>query len=213
MSIAVVTANFGKFDSVKEIPQQDVEFDRYYYTEDNSPFPFHTIDNRLKAKVYKMMPHRALDEYEIFIWVDGNIQIKSKHFLSKILDTMLTADIAISHHPARETIYEEADFICKEIDKGNKYLTSRYTKESIQKEIEVIGPDTRGLYWNGLFARRNTAKSNQAFDEWFMRNVLYSNFDQINFVDIVQKFGLCINTFSMGDFYDNDYYKLIPHNK
>lgn len=211
MKIAVLTANFGGFDTVKSIPQQDIEFDRFYYTESNSPFPFHTIDNRLRAKVFKIIPHILLPDYDVYVWIDGNVQVKSNNLVSTVIKALGSKSLAISPHPSRGTIYEEADFIINSIKGGSKYLKSRYSIDSIQKEMNTLPKDLDGLYWCGLFARRNTPHINAAFDEWFRRNVLYTNFDQISFVDIVHKFYLEVGTFNLGDFYNNEFYQLTPH--
>lgn len=213
MKIAVITANFGNFDTVKEIPPQSVPFDRYYYTEKNSPFPFHTIDNRLRAKVFKMLPHQFLEDYDVYVWVDGNVQIKNFGTIEEMVKPLKNAQVSISRHPERMSIYEEADFICKEIKKGNRYLKNRYSPESLQREINYIGLEMEGLYWCGLFARRNTQHVNSAFEDWYMKNVLWTNFDQINFVKVVEEWKLQVTTFAFGPYYENDFYRLTPHKK
>lgn len=218
MRIAVVTANFGHFDSIKEIPRQTIDFDRFYFTESNSPFPFHTIDNRLRAKYFKICPHKVpgLQDYDVFVWVDGNIQIKSTHFLETITNALQGepySHFAISPHPTRTSIYQEADFIISEIKNGNGYLKNRYSINAIQKEMNSIGPDTDGLYWCGLFARWNDGYLNHVCAQWWEKNILYTNFDQLNFVQMVHQYELKLSKFNLGNFYKNDYYELIPHNK
>jgi len=204
------------FDTKKTIPQQNIPFDRYYYTEENSPFPFHTIDNRLRAKVFKILPHLILPDYDYYIWLDANIQVKSSDLVSTLIGHLTNRDItkkdiAISPHPFRNSIYEEANFIVSSIKSGSRYITSRYSATSTEKEIQDIGPGLEGLYWCGLMVRRNTPAINAACDEWFRRNILYTNFDQLSFVDIVKKFHIDLATFNLGDFYNNKFYKIVHH--
>lgn len=209
MKIAVITANIGGFDHFNAIPKQSIDFDFFYYTEANLPFPMHTQDNRMKAKVMKICPHWALPQYDVYIWKDANILVKSPSFLADILANL--KEVSISDHPFRKTIYEEADYICSEIKKRNGYLSSRYSIESIRKEIESIGPNIQGLFWCGLFARVNDSLINKCFERWFTDNVLYSNFDQLSFSKMVQECFVKVGKFDFGNFYKNDHYELTKH--
>lgn len=213
MKIAVITANIGGFDTVNNMVPQSVSFDRFYYTDSNLPVPMHTQDPRMRAKLMKICPHWFLPDYDIYVWVDANIEVKSPDFIKTVLNCELVNDISISKHPSRTDIYQEAKFITDSIKSGSKYLSSRYSVESIEKEIAVIGPGMEGLYWCGLFARKNNAWINKCFEQWFLDNVLYTNFDQISFVKMVNKSNLKLGLFDMGDFYNNDYYRLTKHLK
>jgi len=215
MRIAVITSNFGNFDLIRTIPKQSIEYDRFYFTEENSPYPAHTIDNRLKAKIFKIMPHLFLPDYDIYIWVDANVQIKSDKFVAYLSEELLNdksvIDFIISPHPHRDNIYDEAGFIIDSIKKGSKYLRARYSAESIEKEIDHIGPGLKGLYYCGIFARKNDPIVNQMCENWFMDNILWTNFDQINFVANLYKYHLTVYRINFGDFYNNDFYNLNKH--
>ena len=213
MKVAVISANIGGFDTEKPIPKQTVEFDRYYYTDKNLPVPMHTQDARMKAKLMKIVPHLYLPNYDVYVWLDGNIQVKSERFIETILQALDGKDISISNHPFRSDIYHEAAFICDEIKKGNKYLSTRYSIDSVKREMEDISQDLEGLYWCGCFARVNSRLVNIAFEEWFMQNILYTNFDQLSFVKVVNGVGLKLGIFDFGSFYGNDYYELKHHLK
>lgn len=209
MTIAVITANIGSFDQQHEIPTQSVAYDRFYLTE--CALPFHTSDNRLKAKYYKMLAHEIYS-HDILIWMDGNVKIKSQTFIADIVSCMGDSDIVISEHPTRKTVFEEAEYIATEIRSGNKYLASRYTAESIVAEVKDYPPCT-GLYWCGLFARRNNQKVNTAFTDWFLDNVKWTNFDQNSFVKMLHVHGLKTSIINWGSFYDNNNYSLSKHTK
>ena len=218
MKIAVITANYGGIDQVHEIVPQNVPFDRFYYTEANSPFPMHTIDNRLKAKVPKIIPHLIpeLSEYDIFVWVDANVNIKSIDFLRKLITPVIHgASISISAHPVRKSIYEEAQFIINQVNSDQRYLTARYTADSIAKEIKHIGPgyEKSGLYYCGIFATKNNRHINNMRENWYLDNILFTNFDQLNFVSNVRAHNIKLATVEFGDFYHNEYYSLTKHLK
>lgn len=211
MKIAVVSCQFGNFDTPKQFPKQDIDCDYFAINESNCPYTFHTIDNRLKAKYYKMLAHREYS-HDVLIWVDGNVQIKSASFVSDMIAAMHGVDVCISNHPDRNNVHDETDFICRQIRSGNKYLSARYTPESLLNEVSRMPKDLLGLYWCGLFARVNEPGVNKVFEEWFMQNVLWSNFDQCNFVDGMYRHGVTINTIKWGGFYDNDTYSIHKHN-
>ncbi|NBU48478.1 MAG: DUF616 domain-containing protein [Flavobacteriales bacterium] len=196
LKIAVITANFGGIDSPKELPPQTVEFDRFYFNENNSHFPMAGLDARMKAKFYKMLPHLVLP-HDVFVWVDGNVGSYSQYFIQTILEALEGHDIAIHKHPDRETVFEESSHMIREIQNGNQYLTSRYKAKHLQQEMErygdVFAKGDSSLYWCGLFARFNSPKINKCFEKWHFENILMSNFDQINF-------SYCTKGLSKGNF-------------
>lgn len=210
MKAALITANMGGIDQHKTHPVQTILADLHYFTEENSPYTFQDCNNRLAGKYFKMCTHKILSDHDIFIWADANIQIKSSRFIEFLINSLGDADIAISKHPFRKSPKEECDFVCNEIDKGNAYLSARYSKRAMQKELEFIG-DVEGLYWCGLFIRRNKPEINELFEKWFEGNVLFQAFDQNLFSKYAPEMKL--NVFDMGNFYSNDYYSLVKHSK
>lgn len=215
MKVALITANLGSMDLERSVPPQNFPYDRFYFNE-KSPgiFPGHTSDTRMRAKFYKIVPHLdpQLEEYDIFIWIDGNIQIKSEFFIQDLVVACSGAySFAISKHPERSTIYEEADFIVNQLNSGSRYLSSRYSVDSIRKEIAYIGPGLEGLFYCGVFARVNLPEVNRMCEAWMLDNLLFSNFDQLNFVSNIHRFGLRINTFDFGGFNVNKYYSRHSH--
>jgi|CXWL01.1.fsa_nt_gi hypothetical protein len=213
MKIAVITANIGGFDKCNVMPEQDIAFDRYYIDDSNCPYPAYKVDNRMKAKIFKMLGHKIWPGYDVYVWIDGNIQVKAKDFISRMVITLEGADVVISNHPFRSTIYEEANFILTELNQGHKYLEARYCGHSIKSEVESFGEGLTGLYWCGCFARQNNEKVNKAFDDWFIDNTIWSNFDQNSFVYEVQKHKLKLNTIVWGDYYENEHYEFTDHKK
>lgn len=217
MKIACITAVFGGFDNIKEIPGQTIPFDRHVFTEENSPYPMCGLDNRLKAKLFKMCPHLVLPGYDCYIWVDGNVQIKSHRFVEMMTEPISNGcDVVISKHPSRNTIEEEANYIIRCIRSGDRYLSSRYNPDAIEWELNECKKTLlkKELYWCGLFARANNCRANAVFDTWFKSNVLGSNFDQLNFVsDVASPPVLLLNSIDFGPFYENEIYKLSKHNK
>jgi len=211
MKIAVITASLGGIDKPLPFVDQDIEFTRFYITEQNA-FPFHTVNSRLAAKFYKILSHRFVPNYDVFVWIDGNVEVKDPGLIRSMVSQLENADVVISEHPQRSSIRQEADFIINEVNNGNAYLQTRYSAKSINDEANAYG-DLDGLYWCGLFARRNETTVNKAFDDWFVKNVQWSNFDQLSFVKIVHDFRLRLSITEWGPFYNNNHYSLHKHKK
>jgi hypothetical protein len=218
MKIAVISANIGGIDTPKQMPKQNIDFDYFYFNEGNLPVPMTGLDNRLKAKLFKMQAHKLFPNYDILIWMDSNIQVKTNDFIDTMVNALtLDFDIAISKHPSRNCIYEETQFIVDEIAKGNKYLSTRYNSEALINEAQHFRANSHrenaGLYWCGLFARRNNKKVNAFFDQWYMDNILWGNFDQTNFVFEAEKHDMKLSIINWGNFYKNENYELTNHLK
>ena len=208
MKIAVITANLGGIDNVHPFAPQDIEFDRIYITDENNPYPFHTVDSRLAAKFFKILPHIAFPGYDIYIWVDANVEILSPNFVSGIIDRMCS--VSISRHPFRKTIGDEAHFIADAIKHGDTYLSVRYNAASILAEAANYGSDLP-LYWCGLFARKNEPHINKMAEMWYIDNVQWTNFDQLSFPFEFSE--AVIKEMNWGNFYENETYKIHKHKK
>lgn len=182
MRIALVTACFGSIDVKKNVPKQSVKFDRFFFDESSSPYPLHSLSNRMKAKYFKCQMHKAIPGYDLYIWIDGSVQITSSKFIESIVKQ--SGDFTAAHHPERSCIYKEADFIMSEIVSGNKYLADRYSVHSIEKEINFYReqgyPSRNGLFEGGIFSVKNTPKMNKLMDKWWDSCLRWSDYDQFS---------------------------------
>jgi hypothetical protein len=214
--ISVFSANFGGMDSKKPMPEQTIDCCYEYFNEQNSPLPFGDLNDRAKAKYFKMQAHEITTNENI-VWIDGNIEIKCRDFIETITEPLISADMVLSRHPFRNCVYKEGEFILSEHRRGSEYFRRRYNYNALEKELIFFRsegfPTDAGLYWCGLFARRNTDKVNQFFNAWWRMNLLWSNFDQTSFVYLVKKYKINLYIIHWGAFYDNKYYKIHKHLK
>lgn len=216
LSVAVVTANFGGMDSIKPIPEQSIPFERFVFDERNSPFPFPALDNRMKARYFKLLTHEILD-HDVFVWVDGNVEIKSPKFLEMVVEHLHGNDIVIRRHPERSDIFEEAESIVAAMAQGNAYLRARYYGHPLIEEVEAYRaaghPEGFGLWWCGLFARANSARVNVAFKRWWDDGLKWNNFDQSCFAEQVRVFELKVATQEWSPYYNNKHLAINHHQK
>ena len=221
MKIAVVTAIFGGIDSPKPFCKQSVECDYFCFTEEHSPFPLPNLPDRLKAKYFKLQSHYILPGYDYYVWIDGNVQVTSPHFIKKLIDASPDG-IAIQKHHERANIKEEIDFI---LDSENPYLTVRYANQPLFGEymayIEAGMPEDAPLYSCNIFgysAQSFEVHSNVSLmNTWWNICLRWSWFDQSAFSYLAWYFD---NSFTMfhgveivdfGPMFDNPYFKLHSH--
>jgi hypothetical protein len=222
MKIAVCTAIFGGMDTPKPFPEQSVPCDFFCFTEANSPVPLPNLPDRLKAKYYKLQMHRILPDYDFFVWIDGNIEVKSPDFVKTMVDSA-GVGISIQRHHERQTIKEEIDFI---LASDNIYLTTRYGAQPLKQEYEwyLAGgmPENTPLYSCNIFGYKHITRSHgldttDFFDKWWSTVLEWSWFDQSAFsylVWLLLRYGpVKANTVSLGPMFDNPFFTLHPHNK
>lgn len=212
MKIAVITAIFGGMDTPKPFPAQSIECDFFCFTEENSPVPLPNLPDRLKAKYFKLQAHRVLPGYDYYIWIDGNIEVKSPDFVKKMVEAAKYG-IAIQKHHERETIEQEIDFI---LNSENIYLTTRYGAQPLKQEYEYYlsqgMPPNAPLYSCNIFCYNAAVDIPEFFDQWWRIVLLLSWFDQSAF-SFLAWFYNCVATVNLGAMFDNLYFTLHHHNR
>lgn len=176
MTIALITAVIGGIDEIKNVPAQSVEYQRYVITESYIPG-----DDRKKALYFKTQMHHEFEE-DIFIWIDGKIQVACYDFVQQCMDALGDGDIAIMKHNERNCIYQEVDHIEHCIKKGNKYLATRYKNKPIRKQVERYRrfgyPANNGLNDCCIFIVRNNERMKGVFNQWWAEIEKDDAFDQ-----------------------------------
>ena len=182
MRIAVMSANIGGFDTPHPVCKQSEEYELFYYTENTLPFPLPNLDNRMKGKYFKTQAHRFLD-HDVFIWIDGSIEIIDGHFIRACLIGLEGNDVVITKHDERDNPYQELGYIHDNLDKP--YLFNRYHSQPFADEVNFYYgqnmPSKTPLYSCYFFARLNNEKVNKAFDTWWDITLRFTNLDQAAF--------------------------------
>ena len=221
MKIAVLTAIFGGKDTPKPFPAQSVPCDYFCFTEENTPVPLPNLPDRLKAKYFKLQAHRVLPGYDAYVWIDGNIEVKSSEFVAKMVECFEYDEIAIQRHHERKTIGEEIDFIAAS---ENPYLTTRYSREMLQDEYKFYlksgMPAHAPLYSCNIFAWDNSDYQHPSpadfFDEWWNLALAWTWFDQSAFSFLMWKHWKdfeIVWQLDLGPMFDNPYFTLHSHTK
>lgn len=213
--IAIYTAIFGERDNLLEPRLIPDGCDFFCFTD--QPFSstiWKTIrvkpldcDPCRSAKIYKILPHHYLPEYEYTVWMDGNM-ILCGDITPIITEYLGKNDIAFFKHPdGRNCIYEEA-VACISLSKDNP--------EVIKNQIEFYRqqgyPERNGLISCGIIFRRNTLKINKINEDWWEIISRYSKRDQLSFNYIAFKNHLSYSTI-YENIRDNKCFKMVSHKK
>lgn len=135
------------------------------------------LSNVKKQRIIKICAHRYLKEYDISIWVDGNIKIKddlNKFIVQYDLDKN---QIYTRIHPCRNCIYDEAE-ACINMSKD----TSNAIKTQIEKYKQENYPKHIGMVETGILLRKHNAIECQLLcNAWATELLKYSHRDQLSF--------------------------------
>lgn len=207
MKIALVTANIGGIDEDIVIPEQDIPVDFYRFTEKNLPVPLPNLNNRLKSKYVKTQLHRILPEYDAYVWIDGRIEVSSSMFISIMIDLLGNYNQVNVRHPEEISVYQELDRIVAWINEGKKYICDRYQGQRIEEEALFLEkerfPRNGTLFMGGVFARLNSPIVNSFHDEWWLKCIEFSSFDQAMLSYMIWKHPIKVNEVNYKDIFGN----------
>jgi len=204
--IVVYTAIFGGYDRLRdpEVSQLPKGVDFVCFTDTNIQSDVWSIKNVSKplpdptrsARMYKVLAHRFLSEYDVSIWVDGNMIIRGDvhECIKRYLDQY---DMAVYDHgslkkDARNCVYEEAKVLMsakrpKDDPRLVKSQIKRYAIEGYPKHNGLLSSMV-------MFRKHNTQKVIEAMNAWWKEIETYSRRDQLSFNYIAWKldFPFCL---------------------
>jgi hypothetical protein len=181
----IVTAVTGSYDYI--LKQEKIDgVDYIYFTDQNISVPplwtpvllgDEHLDNRRRSKRPKLNPHSIpmLTHYKYLIWIDGDMSIVNKDFVSEIMSYMKNGFVVSPHFDNRHCAYGEATI-----------RPPKYAKEPLDEQVAFYKsegfPEQYGLYECGISARDMT---NPLVKEvgalWHEQNLTWSYQDQVSF--------------------------------
>jgi len=198
--IAVVTSIFGGIDNFRSIPSQSYnKFDFFFINENfkhpNFPPDFDSFSDRYKAKYCKILLHRLFPNYDIYIWLDGCLEIISGNTIEYILNELWidNSDMLIQKHHHTNCIFKEEQIILNSLDENistdhSFYFASRFTRQEIVRQVDAyrneILPES-GYWLGGLFARRNNDITNEFFNQWWDKIIQFGLRDQFHLAYLI----------------------------
>lgn len=169
------------------IVAQDPTIDFICFTDQNfkskiwklKPIPedLRYLSNVKKQRILKICPHRYLKEYDVSIWVDGNIQIVGD--LNKFMSQydLEKTPFYTRVHPSRKCIYDEAK-ACIDFGKDS----SNTIKSQIDIYKKECYPKKAGMVETCILLRKhNDIRCQMICNMWATELLNHSHRDQLSF--------------------------------
>lgn len=185
----IYTCITGGYDKLIEPSYVTYGFDYICFTDDNTltsdiwdvrPLPKQTdgLSTVKKQRYVKLNPHLLLSEYELSIWVDGNIEVKGdldEFIIENIIGT--NSAVYVPKHPARNCIYNEAVAVI-----GMKKDKPEIVNPQIERYKKEGFPKNYGLLQSNILVRlHNEPDCVKLMNTWFSELKNNSHRDQLSF--------------------------------
>ena len=180
---AIYTCITNGYDTLDEHPFICEGFDYICFTDNQSlksnvwqirqmPKETQNIPSHKKQRFVKINPHIVLPEYDLSVWVDGNI-----HIQGDVNELLSNESIIIPQHPERECIYDEME-ACYRIGKDTMDnmlpQITRYKNENF--------PSKYGMVQSNIIIRKhNTEECKRLMNLWWKELSNGSHRDQLSF--------------------------------
>jgi hypothetical protein len=213
MRVALYTAIYGQYDSVKPVPL-DLGAPAFLFTDSPEtaeratdlgwfarvvPHYIATLNGdpnitgpMLAHKYWKTHPDKACPDVDASIWIDGSMTITNPDFIQLNIDALGDDDWACVRHPARSCIYTEADY--------SATLTWRYDATAIKAQAEhyrQFHPPNWGLVATGHNIRRHTPDVLDLSQEWWQENLAWSHQDQLSLPVLLRIFDMVKHNYNL----------------
>ena len=141
-----------------------------------------SIEDKTRLSRYvKILPHRAIPEYDVSVWIDANISIKTMDFYGYIESAIdsgcLVAQVT---HLGRDCVYDEI-IRCYQ-DRRLGFAAAKRQWNHLKEEGY---PRHFGLYENNLIFRRHTDSLVMSLsEEWWQEYLAFSSRDQLSLMPV-----------------------------
>ena len=220
--IAVYTALFGKYDTVREPVCRPDNIDYYILTDqemdaDSSwrPLDFRALipepyagDPVMANRWCKLHPHELFPDYEYSIYVDSNYLITSD--LTALVNRMADFPAALFRHKDRSCVYDEIDR-CIEIQKDKKDRLLAHREALLKKGL----PEQYGLLEAPVIVRKHHDEACvRLMDVWWNNFCNGCRRDQVALPEALWDLGIPTDTLATlgDDFRKCNLFVTFPHN-
>ncbi len=221
-SVAVVTAAFGAYDTIRTQATQNIPVAWLAIVDDPDievPAPWTKWwtapdDNpRLAAKSYKMQPWDVVD-HDYVIWIDANTEVTAPNFALKAL-SYVNDGVAMFAHPRRDCIYDECDASLGAESQAGKY-DGQPLREQVAHYRAEGHPAHAGLSACGTIAWDATdAHARELGAAWLAECERWSVQDQLSAPVVARRLGITPGVFPFSQVWrrqmSNPWQILHPH--
>lgn len=207
MKICVYTTLLGGYDAL--LPQEVAsrsEADFLCFTDDPqlaSPTwetelvePYLPLDLHRSSRVYKILGHERLREYDVTICIDASVRLLRTP--EEIVAEWLTEDVdmALAEHSFRDLVIDEFDEVVRLNYDDRARVYEQLTDYAVAfPEVLEAKP-----HWGGLIVRRTTGSVDRAMRLWFDHVLRYSRRDQLSLMVALLHGGASFRSVSVDNF-------------
>ena len=236
-SVAIITANFGNYDSLKDPNVNNANMVDWYCFTDNTDTkseiwnvidtPYHLQNEREYYSEYKNSYRNITDPKIRNMMAAKYYKIKAHEIdILKKYRYYVWVDGSITLQP--ESINNTLELINMNYDlisfKHSARTTvqeevalsvklPKYLSQNVDKQYELYKsdgfPDDSGLFECGLFVRKNIARINALFDMWWLENLKNSFQDQVSLPYCLWKTGIRPDYIIMDSIFSNEKFSKI----
>lgn len=210
MAVALLTAIYGGYDTLKPLPANH-GFDDAVCVTDNPNLladgwrieyvPRENMAPRLASKYPKMQPFDFVDA-DTVVWLDAAFHVTHEGFKDFCLNALGDNHFVVWSHPDRahrNCLFDEAT-LCQDWVKYRDYPI----REQVEHYEAEGMPRGFGLWACGTIVWRNSVEAIEFGRLWLQENVKWSIQDQISFPYLLWKYPLMFAEFPDHE-YDNPY--------
>lgn len=217
MKSVIYTAISGEYDKLQNPGIIEKDIDYICFTDNKKiksdiweirslPDSIKYLDANRRAKYPKILPHKLLSEYDVSMWIDGNMKIIRPLYTLMRLN-IEKFNIAFFKHPNnRRSLLDEIN-ACLVLNKDNdEYLLTQYNYYSKINGLMNL----KFLYpcCGFILRRHNNVYIKKIMESWWEQIINFSKRDQISFAYILNQYKFEYNI--MGKHLN--YFKKIKHN-
>ena len=231
--VCIYTAIYGDYDVLKEQPQQTLDCDFLCFTDSSAISGVNqweivneagdsSVHPRMQAKYYKLMNHKIfssgkrwwsnflkapnLRQYDVTIWIDGSIKLKTDTFAEEMISFLGDYGMAMFVHPERNCIYDEAEFCCdypkyRNLPMVEQVAHYRSKGYPVKNGLMAAGVITRNMHMRGL---------NKINQDWWQENLSWTYQDQLSLPYVLWGNKLGYDQINL-DLWNNHLFELIGH--
>ncbi|MGQ4876500.1 MAG: glycosyltransferase domain-containing protein [Promethearchaeia archaeon] len=196
MKIVIYTAVFEDYDILLTPKVVNSEIKYICFSDKKiNVYPWEVIvvkrkfkNPRLENRMYKILSHRFLGDYDISIYIDASYTILDD--LSKYVEEWLGPnDIALQKHKRRNCIYKEMKYCIAKL-RDLTLLEKEIIKKQMKKYRKEGFPENYGLTDNSFIIRRHTEKIKELNELWWKQITTYSIRDQLSLMYVLYKLNI-----------------------
>lgn len=149
------------------------------------PMLFKELDDARNIRWYKILPHKALSEYDLSIWVDTNINVLTPKLFNFTDDTLKEGMLFPKHH-TRDCVYRECARVLE---------LKKDTYQNVIKMVELLVDQNMPKHYgmneaNILIRKHNDAKVQKIMEDWWYMVTHYSRRDQLSLSYVLWRNGI-----------------------